>query len=588
MKNRILILLLLSAFNVYAQYVTSNTELANAVNNATAGSTITLKNQIWTNVQLTINKKGNFTNPITIKAETPGSVFFEGATNVKMGGSYIYIEGIVFRNPSTTVAVGTPLIEFKAASTDCNNCKITNIKIDGFNQSASQQASVFKWILLRGANNEISYSSFIGKHGVGSIINDNRDTASPNYHKIHHNYFADRMPQGTSEVNDNNDQDAIRIGSSSTSLSNSFTEVYDNYFYNFRGEIEIISNKSGGNKYYNNTFEDYQGSLTLRHGNNCEVYNNFFLAKNNPFSGGVRVMGENHKIYNNYIEGVRSRYANGSLSHGVGGINIASGRNDGVLNGYLPVKNTTIVYNTFVNCDYGIRIGTKFNDTQSVAPENIIIGNNIMFLNAVMPNSNTNRAIQITSQLTGSSSKYENNIKQTGNWDSFGAVVASGNIDVTSGLLASGADFYRLPFGSPAINYGVGTYTFLTKDILGGNRDLAFDAGAEEYDATGINGPYKTSDVGFKIGFGALNALSIKDYNKIKSGIKIYPVPSKDELTISSLRDTLQVIEIFDATGKLLLRKTSNSNIEKINISALSIGVYVVKVNSYSSRFVVQ
>jgi poly(beta-D-mannuronate) lyase len=63
----------------------------------------------------------------------------------------------------------------------------------------------------------------LGKYGVGSIINDNRDIAQVNYHKIHHNYFADRTTGGI--MNDLNDQDALRIGNSSTSRSNSFTEV---------------------------------------------------------------------------------------------------------------------------------------------------------------------------------------------------------------------------------------------------------------------------------------------------------------------------------------------------------------------------
>ncbi|MEN3322830.1 chondroitinase-B domain-containing protein [Mariniflexile soesokkakense] len=590
MNNRILILLLLLLLvcNVHAQYVTTNTELTNAINAATAGSTITLKNQTWTNVQISINKNGNLANPITIKAETPGNVFFEGVTNVKMGGGYIYFEGVVFQNPPASVSTGTPLIDFRASSTDCNNCKVTNIKIDAFNQGASQQTSVFKWVLLRGANNEVSYSSFVGKHGVGSIINDNRDSSNPNYHKIHHNFFANRTPQGTSAVNADNDQDAIRIGSSSTSLSNSFTEVYDNYFYNFSGEIEVISNKSGSNKYYNNTFENYQGALTLRHGNNCEVYNNFFLANSNPFSGGVRVMGENHKIYNNYIEGVRSRYENGSLSNGVGGINIANGRTDGVLNGYLPVKNLTIVNNTFVNCDYGIRIGTAFNSTQSVAPDNVIIGNNIIFLDAVIPNASSNRAIQVVTQLTGTSSKYENNMKQTGNWDSFGAVTATGNIDVISGLLASGSDFYRIPASSDAIDYGVGSYSFLTQDILGGNRETAFDAGAEEYGAAGTKGPYKLVDVGVKVGFGASGTLSISEKVKAPSNIKVYPVPTKDELTVSSLNKTIGTIEIFDITGKLLLKTTNNSNMLKVNVSSFLKGIYILKADDFKSRFVIE
>ena len=116
MKNRVLIILLLFVYNVNAQYVTTNTELSNAISAASAGTTIILKNQTWTNVQISINKTGTLTNPITIKAETPGSVFFEGVTNVKLGGSYIYFEGVVFRNPPASVSTGTALIDFRTSS----------------------------------------------------------------------------------------------------------------------------------------------------------------------------------------------------------------------------------------------------------------------------------------------------------------------------------------------------------------------------------------------------------------------------------------------------------------------------------------
>ncbi len=66
----------------------------------------------------------------------------------------------------------------------------------------------FKWILADGQHNEIAYNSFIGKYGIGSIINDNRNSTAPDYLKIHHNYFAGRTP--INGLNDDNDQDAIR------------------------------------------------------------------------------------------------------------------------------------------------------------------------------------------------------------------------------------------------------------------------------------------------------------------------------------------------------------------------------------------
>ena len=569
-----------------AQSVSTNAELNTAIANAVAGTTITLANGTWTNVQINIQKTGTLTNPITIQAQTPGSVFFEGNCYVKMGGAFIIFKGVVFQNPPvspSTIDTSNALIDFRSSS-DCNNCTVTNIKIDSYN-ALGKETDVYKWLLLRGANNEISFSTFIGKNGVGSIINDNRSSNIANYHKIHHNYFANRTPVG--EVNILNDQDAIRIGNSSTSLSDSFTEVYNNYFYNFSGEIEVISNKSGANKYYNNTFEDYQGALTLRHGNNCEVYNNFFLANGKPFSGGVRVMGENHKIYNNYIEGVRSRRADNSLSNGTGAINIANGRTDGVLNGYLPVKNTTIVNNTLVNCDYGIRVGTKFDTSQSVAPDNVVIGNNIIFLDASIPNASSNRAIQIVTQLTGASSKYENNIKQTGIWDSFGTVTNTGNINVTSGLLASVTNFFNLVAGSAAINYGLGNYPFLTEDIFGGTRTANFDAGAEEFGAGGTKRPYKQSDVGIKVGFGGSPALTVNETILKQKKLHVYPVPVKDAiLNISLEGQKIGAIEIIDVLGRTVLDGNLKNSKEEINIENLSKGTYFLKVEGISKMFI--
>ncbi|WP_281275302.1 polysaccharide lyase 6 family protein [Flavobacterium cellulosilyticum] len=295
------------SFTFQAHLVNTNAELTSAITNSTSGTTITLAKGTWTNVQISIQKTGTASNLIILKAQTAGSVFFQGNSYIKIGGEYVYIEGVVFQNPSgLTVSSSTitPVITFKA-STECKNCKVTNVNIDSYNGTSSQSTSTFKWILLYGEYNEISYCSFLGKYGLGSIINDNRDTSTPHYSKIHHNYFGGRTP--VIEVNVLNDQDAIGIGNSATSLLPSYTEVYDNYFYNFSGEIEVISNKSRNNKYYYNSFRDYQGCLKLRHVDNCEVFNNFFIANNKLFSGGIWIIGENHNAYNNYIEGVNSK-----------------------------------------------------------------------------------------------------------------------------------------------------------------------------------------------------------------------------------------------------------------------------------------
>ncbi len=585
-----ILLLITSLYNVNGQTVSNNTQLQAALSAASAGTTITLANGNWTNIYLSINKTATAANPIKIVAQTPGQVFFQGNSRVSLGGAYIIFEGVIFNTPSNLVDNGStlePVIEFRSSSNNpCTNCIVRNVKIDSYNGTTAQLQDVFKWIYLYGQYNEVSYSSFTGKYGVGSIINDNRDIAQVNYHKIHHNYFANRTFVG-SYPDEYNDQDAIRIGNSSTSLSNSYSEVYNNFFENFFGEIEIISNKSCFNKYYNNTFRNYSGSLTLRHGNNCDVYNNYFFANNNQFSGGIRVIGENHKVYNNYIEGVnstKSSAAGGGTSNNLGGINIIKGRTTSVngsdLSGYYQVKNATILNNTFVNCDYGIRIG---GGSETLAPLDLVVANNIFLMN-----STTKKAVdQIIAAISGFSYTFTGNIRQSGAWTLNGNLTS--NQIVTSGLLTSGTDFYRVQSGSAAIDSGIGSYSYLTKDILNGNRPTTgFDAGAEEFGANGTSLPYTTSNVGTTIGFLSYpNALNNESFVFATNDIKLYPNPANNQVTVES-DSIINTLEIFDLTGKKVYSKFINSLNTTIDIAEFSKGIYLVKVDEKISKLILK
>lgn len=581
MKTYLQLVVFLIVLSLQAQVVSNNTQLQNAISNAQAGSVIELTDGTWNDLQISINVNATEAQPCIIKAQNAGNVFFEGRSNISIGGSYIIFEGVVFRNASGLISSNNriePIIEFRDSNNnDCVNCTVRNIMVDAYNGASSQEEDIFKWVIIYGEYNEVSYSSFIGKNGVGSIINDNHNNGTPDYSKIHHNYFADRVPVN-GDVNGLNDQDAIRIGVSTTSLSDSFTEVYNNFFNNWAGEVEIISNKSGSNKYYNNTFRDYQGTLTLRHGNNAEVFGNYFFGNENLFSGGVRVIGEDHKVYNNYFEGLRYRKPNGSGSNTTGALNIMNGLENSPLSGYYQVKNVQIINNTLVNCDLGIRIGTSLSGA-TLPPENLIVANNIILDSEI-------NAFQILTESIGNSSN-EGNLTQNGDWDLTDGV--NFNETVASGLLNSGTDFYRITAGSAAINAGVGVYSFLTKDILYGDRELNFDAGAEEFGANGSIGPYKLNDVGVIIGFGALNSLSIGSVEREEHSIKLYPIPTKGRLILSN--DSMDVaigpIKIYDSLGKIIYSGNIKSNKATINVSHFASGIYVLKTATISKRFVI-
>jgi hypothetical protein len=59
--------------------------------------------------------------------------------------------------------------------------------------------------------------------------------------------------------------------------------------------------------------------------------------------------------------------------------------------------------------------------------------------------------------------------------------------------------------------------------------------------------------------------------------VSIFPNPATNELTINNL-DKNSLIAIYDLTGRLLVKKTAESSIEKMDISSLANGIYSLKI----------
>ena len=240
----------------------------------------------------------------------------------------------------------------------------------------------------------------------------------------------------------------------------------------------------------------------------------------------------------------------------------------------------TITNNTFVNCDFGFRIGTKVSSDLSLAPENLMIANNII------ANPSTNGIQQITAP-TGSVSIYQSNIRQGGSWDI--TTGTNGNTIVNTGLVATtSTDFFIIVSGSAAINAGVGTYSFLTNDIAGGVRPASFDIGAEEFGAAGTRKPYTTSDVGIKVGFYGNTTLGLFS-PKVESqnNLSVFPVPAINNfVTIQSKEAVLGLVQIINIEGKKIFETTIDSNEYTFNISKLAKGVYFIKALGASKRFI--
>jgi hypothetical protein len=123
------------------------------------------------------------------------------------------------------------------------------------------------------------------------------------------------------------------------------TIIEQNLFVNASGtSAEMISIKGAGVHFRYNTIRKHSGDVDIRAGKNNAIYGNFILGP----GPGIRMYEDNHRVYNNYV--------NGGLS----------GNQSGPI--HAPVKNATIVHNLFTG---GVALASGSNN---VSANNILLG----------------------------------------------------------------------------------------------------------------------------------------------------------------------------------------------------------------------
>ena len=331
--------------------VRSAEELVHAVKVAKPGAAIALANGRYKNFQVSLDGVGNKNNPILIQAQKPGKVVLTGESSVEINGSWLVFSGFVFTDgnpPSGKNANGASAIKLKGTHNRVTETAIIDYSLN-FKAPPNvdpAKAGYHKWFGIWGQHNRVDHNLFRGKKGGGVLLTVWRDTSEPNFHQIDHNAFID-----VAYGNEANGWETIRVGDSTQSQSSSNTVVEHNYFERCDGEIEIISNKSGGNIYRHNTFINSRGTLTLRHGTGATVNDNVFIIDDKSFGGGIRVSDKNHVIRNNYVEGAR-----GPSPHW-GGIVLLAHSVDAPLNDYWPVENVLLESNSVINSTNSVVIG---------------------------------------------------------------------------------------------------------------------------------------------------------------------------------------------------------------------------------------
>jgi poly(beta-D-mannuronate) lyase len=321
-----------SLFNVGPAWATdflvhSAAEITTAQASAQPGDTITMADGTWTNQSITFNDTGTAASPITLRAQTPGRVILTGTSKLTISGDYLVATGLTFKDGSLTSG---NIVSFDSNS---SHSRFTNSAIVDYDKGVNDPDG-YHWVHVDGQQNRIDHNFFKGHENAGVTLE--LSPATNSQHQVDNNQFVDR-PAGSG-----NGFETIRIGVSGIQARLAHTLVERNLFERVDGELEIISNKTSENTISNNTIRASAGTITLRHGQGSTVSGNFILGENKAGTGGIRVIGPNQTLTNNYMADLDTN-----------ALSITTGYDDwdvvDTATGYEPVDNALIAHNTMVN-----------------------------------------------------------------------------------------------------------------------------------------------------------------------------------------------------------------------------------------------
>jgi len=335
---------------------------AAAVLEAGPGDVLILRSGTWADARLAVRCSGSAEQPITIRAERPGTVVFSGSSRLSVAASHVVVEGLWFRDPTGEEAIELRIDTDDSRRAVAHDCRITQCAVtadlpeDGADTSS-------RFLSIHGSRHRVDHCVFAGKRRAGPTLVVWLEHGVEAGHRIDHNHFGPRPPL------DANGGETIRIGDSHTSLVRAGCLVEHNLFERCDGEAECISNKSTGNTYRHNLFRKTSGALTLRHGDDCRVEHNAFLGEGAAGTGGVRIVGSGHAVIANHFAGLRGDDHRSAVC-------MMLGIPHSPANGYAQVREARIEDNTFFDCEHNVLIGMRGARKATLPPEDCVIARN--------------------------------------------------------------------------------------------------------------------------------------------------------------------------------------------------------------------
>lgn len=356
------------------QVVHTIEELNRALDSLEPGDKIVLANGTWKDTAIELYGNGSEDKPIVLEAETAGKVILEGNSSLKIGGQYIKVSGLYFKNGFTKEKA---VIRYKINDSKiAYHSSVTNCVIEDF--SDPNRDSKNHWVELWGQHNTFANNYLSGKVNQGPTVrvflNGNHNVNT--HHQIVNNHFGPRPRKGGPRA------ETLQIGDSYTSMAPSYVNVAQNYFERCNGEVEIISNKSNYTTFRNNVFFESEGSLVMRHGNYATVDGNVFIGNDNSeFIGGIRVINTGHWITNNYFYKLKGNEFRAPIA-------VMNGIPKSPQNRYNQVTDVVMAYNTFdqTGTPWHFGVGANLGQAAVLPPSEIrsarairtIVANNVI------------------------------------------------------------------------------------------------------------------------------------------------------------------------------------------------------------------
>ncbi|MBB5034893.1 polysaccharide lyase 6 family protein [Prosthecobacter vanneervenii] len=485
-----LTILLLSAAVASAEVIDSMEAFSKSFSSLVPGSVIDVADGTYTTkggIKI-VGKKGTPENPITIRAQHRGKAVIAGAAGfILKECEHAVLEGFVFEHDADQQSV---LLE------NCHHVRVTR---NVFHPAERAKPRHWEhWVTVDGAHsreNRIDHNSFGRKVNRGSPVfvrGDDVALVCSQHDRVDHNHFRDVV-----FAKGENGHETIRTGGNDLGASgcSSFTVIEDNLLEHCSGEDELMSLKSSDNIVRNNTILNCRGAICMRLGNRSVASGNFIIAtEDGPGFGGIKLFGFEHRVFNNYFQGLTGRRHEAPFSLVPGMHDTPTTENIGKKyddNTATAPTRCWVAFNTWVDCA-PLQFGFEKEDKKwTKLPTDCVFINNVVVHTKAMP-------APIVSLGLISALKASDNLGFAPESPSPAAWKEWFHFkDPLMKKTEGNPALWRLTAQSPAIDAAIKQKAKIEEDVFGHARSGTLDLGAEEFShEVDLRGPLTPDQVG--------------------------------------------------------------------------------------------